>query len=100
METCSGGTGRGGHPGSSATFEAGTWAGADRRDRAAAMVAMSSFFESRYEELAATLEAEAGASLAMLSSAQLRQPITQIGQTATCTCRSPRPNTPRVPSRR
>ncbi len=64
------------------SFEAGTWAGADRRDRAAAMVAMSSFFESRYEELAATLEAEAGASLAMLSSAQLRQPITQIGQTA------------------
>jgi aldehyde dehydrogenase (NAD+) len=64
------------------SFEAGTWAGADRRDRAAAVVAMAAFFESRYAELAATLQAEAGASPAMLGSAQLRQPITHMSQTA------------------
>jgi acyl-CoA reductase-like NAD-dependent aldehyde dehydrogenase len=64
------------------SFDDGTWARADRRERADAVARMAAYFESRYDDLAATLTAEAGATASMIGNAQVGLPISHIQQAA------------------
>jgi aldehyde dehydrogenase (NAD+) len=64
------------------SFDEGTWAQKARRERVAAIERMAEFFESRYEELARTLTAEAGATYSMIANAQVGLPIAHIRQAA------------------
>jgi len=64
------------------SFDEGGWARASRNDRAAAVVAMADYFTERSAELTATLRDEAGASAAMIQTAQLGLPLQHMRESA------------------
>jgi acyl-CoA reductase-like NAD-dependent aldehyde dehydrogenase len=56
-------------------FDSGVWSGLRREERVEAIRAMADYLEGRFDELAATLTAEAGATPTMIRTAQLSTPI-------------------------
>lgn len=64
------------------SFDEGAWAQRSRADRAALIVAMADYFAGRTAELTATLREEAGASAAMIHTAQLGLPLQHMRECA------------------
>jgi aldehyde dehydrogenase (NAD+) len=64
------------------SFDEGGWAASRPADRAAAIVAMADYFTKRTAELTATLRDEAGASAAMIQTAQLGLPLQHMRESA------------------
>jgi len=59
-------------------FDTGEWAWADRRERVAAVLRMADWFDQHAAELSATITAEAGATVAMIGTAQVGLPLRHI----------------------
>lgn len=62
------------------SFDAGVWSDLRREERVEAVTAIADYLQGRFEEIAATLTAEAGSSSAMINTAQLATPIQHTRQ--------------------
>jgi len=80
VETCSVGQIESAIQAARTSFDSGEWANTPKRERCDAVARMGQYLRDHYDELAATLVAEAGASVNHLAVAQLGMPIDHIAQ--------------------